>query len=260
MTTKTTDEVETPVEARTPPGPGTVTAADLEQLAAITPEEEIKQRPIFNKAKEKVGELSYVDARFVMDRLDTAVGPANWQDKFEPVPGGVKASIGILISETWVWKADVGVESTIEATKGAYSDAFKRAAVKWGIGRDLYDAREEEQQRPAGQRTQNATQTTQNTQSRPQNSRSTGGGNGNGAAQGSRPRPIPVDPDDAPWVCPEHGGVVAFPAGVSAAGKDYTAFYACPEGRDCPHRAPRGLKVEARHLVAPSDDSDDLPF
>jgi hypothetical protein len=30
-------------------------------------------------------------------------------------------------------------DSDVEAEKGAISDAFKRAAVKWGIGRYLYD-------------------------------------------------------------------------------------------------------------------------
>lgn len=36
-------------------------------------------------------------------------------------------------------KEDVGVESDNEGEKGEFSDAFKRAAVKWGVGRFLYD-------------------------------------------------------------------------------------------------------------------------
>lgn len=39
----------------------------------------------------------------------------------------------------WVWKWDTGSESNVEKEKGQVSDAFKRAAVKWGIGRFLYD-------------------------------------------------------------------------------------------------------------------------
>jgi hypothetical protein len=83
--------------------------------------------------------LDYIDARFVMDRLDAAVGQENWQDKFEDLPNGsVRCGIGIRQKDGWVWKWDVGDVSDIEPVKGAHSDAFKRAAVKWGIGRDLY--------------------------------------------------------------------------------------------------------------------------
>jgi hypothetical protein len=38
----------------------------------------------------------------------------------------------------WVWKWDTGEESSIEAGKGEFSDALKRAWVHWGVGRDLY--------------------------------------------------------------------------------------------------------------------------
>jgi hypothetical protein len=104
-----------------------------------TPKEEIKQRQGPGGRM-----LDYIDARFVMDRLDAAVGPNNWQDKYEDLPNGsVRCGIGIRLGDQvvgidWVWKWDVGDPSDIEATKGAHSDAFKRAGVKWGIGRDLY--------------------------------------------------------------------------------------------------------------------------
>lgn len=117
-----------------------------------TPQSEIKQRQGPGGRM-----LSYVDARFVMDRLDAAVGPENWQDKFEDrIDGSVRCGIGIQTKEGWVWKWDVGDPSDIEATKGVHSDAFKRAGVKWGIGRDLYgdhpspvSARPSAPQRPA---------------------------------------------------------------------------------------------------------------
>jgi hypothetical protein len=84
--------------------------------------------------------LSYIDARFVMDRLDAAVGPARWQDRYEDrSDGSVRCGIGITFDDVnWIWKWDAGDPSDIEATKGVHSDAFKRAGVKWGIGRDLY--------------------------------------------------------------------------------------------------------------------------
>lgn len=83
--------------------------------------------------------VGFVNARQVMDRLDEVVGPDKWQRQI--VDKGEKAmcGIGIKVSDEWVWKWDVGAESDIEADKGAASDAFKRAAVNWGIGRFLYD-------------------------------------------------------------------------------------------------------------------------
>ena len=46
--------------------------------------------------------------------------------------------IGIKIGDEWVWKANGAGDSDIEAEKGALSDALKRAAVVWGVGRYLY--------------------------------------------------------------------------------------------------------------------------
>jgi len=40
----------------------------------------------------------------------------------------------------WVSRSDVGVESFTEKEKGSYSDSFKRAGFRWGIGLELYNA------------------------------------------------------------------------------------------------------------------------
>lgn len=83
--------------------------------------------------------LTYVTARAVMDRLDAVVGPENWQDAYREGPqGGVLAGIGIRIGDEWVWKWDGAENTDIEAVKGGLSNALKRVAVKWGIGRYLY--------------------------------------------------------------------------------------------------------------------------
>jgi hypothetical protein len=52
----------------------------------------------------------------------------------------VKAGIGIRDADTgeWIWKYDGADDTEFQATKGGLSDAFKRAAVKWGVGRYLY--------------------------------------------------------------------------------------------------------------------------
>lgn len=80
--------------------------------------------------------VPYIDARAVHERLDLVCGAANWQNTYDADSG--VASIGIRINGEWVYKSDVGTESNVEKIKGKASDAFKRAAVLWGIGRDLY--------------------------------------------------------------------------------------------------------------------------
>ena len=84
--------------------------------------------------------LAYIDARDVQDRLDAVCGPSNWQNRF-PLSDGkrVICEIGIRIDGEWVWKSDGAGDTDYEGEKGAISDAFKRAAVKWGVGRYLYD-------------------------------------------------------------------------------------------------------------------------
>ena len=82
--------------------------------------------------------VAYVDSRDVQDLLDEVVGANNWQDKYYEVKGNLFCSIGIKCGDGWVYKTDCGSESNVEKQKGEASDAFKRAAVKWGIGRFLY--------------------------------------------------------------------------------------------------------------------------
>jgi hypothetical protein len=92
-----------------------------------------------NRDKSQALALAYITSRAVMNRLDNTVGPENWQDDFRAGPdGGVLAGIGIRFNDEWIWKWDGAENSNIEAVKGGLSDAFKRAAVKWGIGRYLY--------------------------------------------------------------------------------------------------------------------------
>ena len=93
----------------------------------------------FSKHKSKCQCVAYIDARDVMDVLDSVCGADNWQDKYEFVGDKLIAGIGIRTENGWVWKYDTGTESNMDAEKGQFSDAFKRAAVKWGVGRFLYD-------------------------------------------------------------------------------------------------------------------------
>lgn len=118
---------------------------DFDALAAPFPPEKVSWRigqmqknvPQGQQAKGKA--LAYLDARDVMNRLDDVCGPGGWQNRYSHAEHKTVCEIGILVNGDWVWKADGAGDSDIEAQKGALSDAFKRAAVRWGIGRYLYD-------------------------------------------------------------------------------------------------------------------------
>lgn len=87
--------------------------------------------------------MAYIDSRCIMNRLDEVAGPGNWRNEFMPIPtGGMLCGISLLIDGQWVTKWDGADNSDIEATKGGISDAMKRAAVQWGIGRYLYGIKE----------------------------------------------------------------------------------------------------------------------
>lgn len=91
--------------------------------------------------------IAYLTQRAIQDRLDEIVGPGNWKNYFQRGPeGGVMCGIGIRIADDeWVFKYDgAGNPKTSDglsegdAIKGGFSNAMKRAAVQWGIGRYLY--------------------------------------------------------------------------------------------------------------------------
>lgn len=82
--------------------------------------------------------LAYIDARAVFDRLDEAAGPGNWSTDLERLgPGTYLCRLTVL----GVTRADVGMagDNESEKEKGGASDAVKRAAVQFGVGRYLYD-------------------------------------------------------------------------------------------------------------------------
>lgn len=107
------------------------------------------EKPRFLKADEievrvkQVGEtyaqlLLYKTARADMDILDETYGPENWQNDYKTIKDNMYCGIGVFNGTSWVWKWDCGTESNTEKEKGEASDSFKRASVRWGIGRELY--------------------------------------------------------------------------------------------------------------------------
>lgn len=112
----------------------------FEQLKAPFDPKKISWRVgSMTKDKSKGMALAYIDARDVMDRLDDVCTPGGWACRYPHANGKTVCAIGIKVGEEWIWKEDGAGDSDIEAEKGALSDAFKRAAVRWGIGRYLYD-------------------------------------------------------------------------------------------------------------------------
>ncbi|TWI05140.1 hypothetical protein LPJ38_24195 [Bradyrhizobium daqingense] len=93
-----------------------------------------------NADKTKGMALAYMDARAVMDRFDAVCGPDGWQCNYTMAGAIAICNIGVLMpSDRWIWKADGAGATDVEGEKGMLSDALKRAAVRWGVGRYLYE-------------------------------------------------------------------------------------------------------------------------
>jgi len=105
-----------------------------------TPKEERRYRigRVVNDKNGKATVLTYVDARYVMDVFDEICGGDKWSNEFVEINGNLFSKITIRVGDESVTKMDVGVPSNFEAVKGEASDSFKRCAVHFGIGRDLY--------------------------------------------------------------------------------------------------------------------------
>lgn len=127
---------------------------DIEKLTAPFDPDKVSWRVgSTNQDKTQGMALAYIDARDVMERLDSVVGPSGWQCEYHAVGSKTSCRIGIMGDPApsspflagepdytqWIWKADGAGDTDFEGDKGAFSDSFKRAAVKWGIGRYLYD-------------------------------------------------------------------------------------------------------------------------
>lgn len=88
-------------------------------------------------------QMPYVTARVVMNRLDEVIGLENWWDEYTASDSSVQCRLTIRLPDgATVTKADAGAYAGMaddgDDDKSGYSDAFKRAAVKFGIGRFLY--------------------------------------------------------------------------------------------------------------------------
>lgn len=84
--------------------------------------------------------LAYVTNRAIQNRLDDVFDVGGWQNEYKEAPdGGVMCGISAHVGDQWVTKWDGAENTEIEKVKGGLSNAMKRAAVQWGIGRYLYN-------------------------------------------------------------------------------------------------------------------------
>ncbi len=116
--------------------------AVMKALAAPFDPSEVKFKPAVVSGARALA-LAYVDARVIQDRLDDVLGAANWQDNYKCLPdGSVVCRLRLRLGGEWITKVDVGGPSEQpdggDPMKAAFSDAMKRAAVKFGVGRYLY--------------------------------------------------------------------------------------------------------------------------
>ena len=107
-----------------------------------------------NNNKTRGMALCYIDARAVRRRLNKVLGEWNWRTSFRVYGSQMICKIAIRIEKEWVTKSDGSFAGSLASTgkpdakeeqrldmegKGAFSTAFKRAAVCWGVGEYLYD-------------------------------------------------------------------------------------------------------------------------
>jgi hypothetical protein len=88
-------------------------------------------------------QMPYVTARTIMNRLDEVLGPENWWDDFVPLEHSVICRLTIRLPDgTTLTKCDAGGYAGLadpgDDDKSGFADAFKRTAVKFGVGRYLY--------------------------------------------------------------------------------------------------------------------------
>lgn len=125
-------------------------AAVLAELARPFSLAAVRFKPLTNAGSDgKVAVAFYIDARLAAERLNAVVGPEGWNDSYRLIAEANPAAcaswffpVECTLTVLGSTKVDVGVYQRATADdktlKAAYSDAFKRAAVKFRVGAFLY--------------------------------------------------------------------------------------------------------------------------
>ncbi len=120
------------------PQPATRYAEIFTELARHFEPGEVKSR---TQAGRK---LHYITARTAMNRLDEVLGPENWWDEYIPGENSVVCKLTICLPDGVTrTKCDAGGYAGMadqgDDDKSGFTDAFKRACVKFGVSRYLYN-------------------------------------------------------------------------------------------------------------------------
>lgn len=92
------------------------------------------------KDGQKIIVVPYITNRCVMNRFDEQFGWSGWQNDMREIDGGFLCTITATLPDgQQVSKTDGASRTGIEPIKGGISDAMKRCAVQFGLGRALYD-------------------------------------------------------------------------------------------------------------------------
>lgn len=134
--------------------PAEVAPAEVAPVEYRDPHELIMARLAapFANVKRRTGAggrvMEYIDAYMAMNRLDDVLGPSNWEDEFTVTDTCVYCKITITFPDGEVRSRGDASGFDVKDAKGnvipnskvkktAFSDAFKRAARKFGVGRYL---------------------------------------------------------------------------------------------------------------------------
>lgn len=121
------------------------TANKLEKLTLPIQPDEMEWRVQMQTKTGKLMVVPYITNRCVMDRFDKQFGWHGWQNEISEIQGGFFCKITITIPgedgkpATILSKMDGASRTEIEPVKGGISDAMKRCAVQFGLGRELYN-------------------------------------------------------------------------------------------------------------------------
>ena len=114
----------------------------MTELQAKFEDEDIIWKPANFKQPNGL-KLPYLRKDAIMQRLDDVVGVDGWWRKFTPIhfdsseKPGFFCELTLVINGVEITKTDAAEQTNIAPLKGGLSDAFKRAAMAFGIGRFL---------------------------------------------------------------------------------------------------------------------------
>lgn len=127
----------------------------LKKLSEPVDSAHIKERPGFRDKQGNQHYFNYIDWTYAADRLD-AICP-EWSHRISRVDVvGKFIAVCVELTIAGVTRSGMGVDEFSEekGLKSAESDALKRAAVKFGIGRELYRKDDAPAAKPSKQHTE----------------------------------------------------------------------------------------------------------